>query len=266
MIFNKCLFAAFLAISIINVAYADLLISPTRVSFEERDRTDKVTLINTGKKTRTYRVEWKEQTAGEFGAYGPVTDPDFKSASKFLRFSPRQVTLGPGERQVVKLLLRRSNDMLDGEYRSHLKFVILPEADDIDSTIPKEGISMKLNLFLSYSIPVIVKQGTARVSTKIDNLIVNTDEKGNLALRVDMSKSTEFGATGDVVAYFKDSDNSLIELARLNGINFFHEQETRKVNLVTVANLPNKPGNIIVRYVGIREFVGKVLAEKQFPI
>ena len=265
MTFYKCLAVA-LMMGIINISYADLLISPTRISFEERDRTDQVTLINTGQKTRTYRVEWKEQTAGEFGAYAPVTDPDFKSASKFLRFSPRQVTLAPGERQVVKLLLRRTNDMLDGEYRSHLKFVILPEADDIDSTIPDEGISMKLNLFLSYSIPVIVKKGTARVNTTIDNLIVNTDDQGKLAFQVDMSKSTDYGATGDVVAYFKDNNNKLIELARLNGINFFHEQDIRKVKLVTVGNLPNEQGSIVVRYVGIREFVGKILAEKQFPI
>ena len=36
---------------------AELLISPTRVSFNERDRAQELVLINTGNKKTTYRPE-----------------------------------------------------------------------------------------------------------------------------------------------------------------------------------------------------------------
>ncbi|MFT7054240.1 MAG: P pilus assembly chaperone PapD, partial [Psychromonas sp.] len=36
-------------------AIADLLVIPTRLTFEPRERTEQVTLINTGTETRTYK-------------------------------------------------------------------------------------------------------------------------------------------------------------------------------------------------------------------
>lgn len=252
--------------SLCNQAFADLLVAPTRVSFEERDRTEQVVLINSGKVKRTYRLEWKEQTANEFGVYSAVTDTTFHSASEFIRFSPRQVTLNPGERQVIKLMKRKTGDMPDGEYRSHLKFVILPQQSDMENQAAPEGVSMKLHLFLSYSIPVILKKGETRVNPTIDQLSIGKDAKDRPALKVAMSKTTDYGAVGNVVAYFKDASNNLTKLALLNSVNFFHEQKNRTVNLVAISDMPKKPGSILIRYTGVQEFAGTTLAEREFPI
>ena len=54
-------------------AYANLLISPTRISFDERQRTAKVTVINTGNEYQTYRVLWSEKQAQPSGGYIPVS-------------------------------------------------------------------------------------------------------------------------------------------------------------------------------------------------
>lgn len=252
--------------SLFSHAVADLLVSPTRVSFEERDRTEQVTLINSGTVKRTYRLEWKEQTADEFGKYSIVTDTSFRSASSFIRFSPRQVTLNPGERQVIKLMKRKTGDIPNGEYRSHLKFVILPQQSDLENQDEANGVSMKLHLFLSYSIPVIIKKGEARVNPVIDKLSVSKGTNDRLELKVAMSKTTDYGAVGNVVAYFKDASNNLTKLALLNSVNFFHEQNTRTVNLVPINDLPQQAGSILIRYTGIQEFSGKTLAEREFPI
>lgn len=252
--------------SLFSQAFADLLVSPTRISFEERDRTEQVTLINSGTVKRTYRLEWKEQTANEFGAYSVVTDSNFRSASSFIRFSPRQVTLNPGERQVIKLMKRKTGDMPDGEYRSHLKFVILPTQSDLENQDEAEGVSMKLHLFLSYSIPIILKKGEARVNPVIDNLSVGKGSNNKLELKVAMSKTTDYGAVGNVEAYFKDTANNLTKLALLNSVNFFHEQNTRTVKLMPINDLPQGAGSILIRYTGVQEFSGKTLAEREFPI
>ena len=257
----------FLAVSMVmgNQAYASLLVSPTRVAFEERDRTQQVVLINTGDKKRTYRVEWHEFTADEGGDYRDVTDPNFRKASEYIRYSPRQVTLNPGERQVIKLMARKKNDMVNGEYRSHLKFVVLPEQSELEQQAPAEGVSMKLNLFLSYSIPVVLKKGDDTINPIIEDLRMTRVDSDKPAYRVLLSKDSEYGAIGNVIAYFKDNANNLTQLALLNNINFFHEQNTRSVNLVPTADLPSAEGTIVVRYIGVQEFAGKVLAEKEFP-
>ena len=39
-----------------------------------------------------------------------------------VRISPSQVRLAPGERQIVKLAIRKPKDLAEQEYRSHLAF------------------------------------------------------------------------------------------------------------------------------------------------
>ena len=53
------------------------------------------------------------------------------------RYSPRRVTLRPGETQRVKLALRRGADVPEGEYYSHLKVLTLN--DNVDAEAEKPG-------------------------------------------------------------------------------------------------------------------------------
>ncbi|MFW8120996.1 hypothetical protein, partial [Klebsiella pneumoniae] len=65
--FNKLtLVLVFSFIFLSHNALADLLISPTRISFDERQRTAKVTVINTSKE---YRVIWSEKQSTATGGY-----------------------------------------------------------------------------------------------------------------------------------------------------------------------------------------------------
>ena len=50
-------------------ASASLLISPTRLSFAERERSSKVFLMNTSSETKTYRLEFQQQKQLPDGRY-----------------------------------------------------------------------------------------------------------------------------------------------------------------------------------------------------
>lgn len=247
-----------------NVAWADLLISPTRVAFLERDRTHQVTLINNGTERRTYRIEWVEQTLLPAGGYKQEVPEGFKSASPFLRYSPKQVSLGPGERQIIKLLLRKPQDFADGEYRSHLKFVALPPESEIEQVTA--GIAMKLDAFLSYSIPIVIRQGSVDRLPNIEQVNFFRDSNNKAQIRVDMKKDVSVGFVGNVIASFKTSDGNETEIARLNSVNFFHEQNARQLQLVPVHAIPSTSGEIITRFSGIHEYAGSILAEHKTPV
>ena len=122
-------FVSICLFSFINSAQASLLVSPIRVAFEGRERSHEIVLINSSSEVKTYRLAWQEKLALPSGGYKDLTAEEtvgYPSASKMLRFSPRQVTLKPNERQIVRLGLRRPKDLADGEYRSHLKLEALP--------------------------------------------------------------------------------------------------------------------------------------------
>jgi len=107
-----------------SIAQGDLLITPTRVVFEGNKQKETLNLVNTGKDTSTYSISFLQYNMKEDGSFVIIEKPDSGQlfADPYLRIFPRQVTLAPGEPQVIMLQCRRKADMLAGEYRSHLYF------------------------------------------------------------------------------------------------------------------------------------------------
>ena len=89
-----------LAAPIVANAAANLLVTPTRVLFEQRDRTAQVTLVNQGSETGEFRISFIRQNMTESGNFVPVPEGEAGLFSdKIVRFSPRQVKLPPGQSQ-----------------------------------------------------------------------------------------------------------------------------------------------------------------------
>lgn len=257
----NCLSILLLLLLHVAQVSANLLVAPTRIAFEPRDRTKQVILINQSDKPQTYRLEWVEQLQTQEGNYIPIQAPEeFNTASEIVRFSPRQVRLQAGERQVVKLLARKPADLANGEYRSHLKFTAIPSDLNDETNDNVQGIAMKVHLFLSYTIPVIVKQGETKVSASIDNVIKVDTEKGK-RLKVTLSKQGSYGVSGDVVALQKNESGEEEVIARLNNVNLFHELNERTVTLQPVREGSINEGPISVRFDGKYEFLGMKLSE-----
>ena len=86
-------------------SYASLLISPVRSVLSERDRTQVITLINTGNQTRSYRIEWRQLMAVPEGGYREYTEEEKKRIAgleKIVRVTPKQVSLQPGQRSDLR--------------------------------------------------------------------------------------------------------------------------------------------------------------------
>jgi len=250
----------------IQSASAALLVAPIRVAFDERDRTKEVILINEGDERRTYRVEWQEQTVDAAGGYVALDEAaEFNRASSMIRYSPRQVTLEPGERQIIKLVVRKPADLKQGEYRSHLKFTAIPTGLEASQDPAGPGIGIKMHLFMSYTIPVIVKQGSQEPSVMIGNTSLREND-GRYFLQTELYKDSIFGVSGDLVALQAQANGEQKEVARLNNVNFFHELNQRTAKLVLLAPEQALSGSLTLRYEGKYEFLGKVLSEKSIVI
>jgi hypothetical protein len=251
----------------VTQAYANLLISPTRINFDSRDRIQEVILINSGSETRTYRLSWIESLATTEGGYqdSDINDPALDPLSPFIRFSPRQVTLAPGERQIIKLQLRRKPDMSESEYRSHLLFTVLPPDVDTGSVLPQtqEGASFKLNLLMNYSIPVLYHPalGNVAVDASFEGINRLNDNSADFKFRLDR--------TGDVSAFgrielFSMVDGQRQQIGLANNISVFKELDHRMVS-VRVPNFSkfkDKLTELEIRYVGEKEHLGQTFIQK----
>jgi fimbrial chaperone protein len=250
-------------------ASANLLINPTRVQFNPADRTADVTLINTSDMTTTYRVEWAEKKAKQNGGYHSLTDMEVANApiaSKMIRFSPKQVTLKPGERQTVKLALRRPQGLAIGEYRSHLQLKALPPAKPTTNT--GAAASTAINIVLNFAIPVVVQQGTLQYQfdTSGARISFNPNQK-NGSVEVDLTRSGIHSVTGNINAYWTPNGGQERLIAKVGDFNFWPELQRTTVNLGWVgADFAPADGKLRIVYEGVKDFRGKIFFDKTFSI
>lgn len=252
----KSVFVLFLVSSISFQVNSKLLISPTRVVFEENERTEEIVLINTSTQELTYRLAWVDKFALPDGGYQDAEEAGqvFEhSASDMIRFSPRQVRLKPGERQLIKLLARRSSSNSKAEYRSHLKFIVIPP-DAIADDLPTEGISMQLNLFMNYTIPVMLRtaENNAEIKITAASLRKRPDsERVVLDVSIERKGDTSFLANFEV--YQKGTGPEPI--GRLNAVNFFSELNKNFRGITLTGYDQNAPGELVIRAVGAGEYL-----------
>ena len=117
-------FGALILVSIKSTAQGDLLLYPKRIVFEGAKRSQTLNIANNGKDTARYFISVVQMKMKEDGSFETISQPDSGQdfADKNFRFFPRNVVLAPNEAQSVKIQLVNTNDMLPGEYRSHIYF------------------------------------------------------------------------------------------------------------------------------------------------
>lgn len=254
-------------------AQANLIIHPIRVQFEPNQRSTEVTLLNDSKKTTTYRLEWREKQAKQNGGYIELQGDaakNFPTTSSMIRFSPRQVTLKPGERQTIKLSLRRPARLEMGEYRSHLLFKALPPPVALrDSDEQVAGLTMQMNLVTSFSIPVIVQQGPVDVSVKLDSaqITYNATSPADSSVTVALSQNSKYSAHGDIDAYWTPVGGKEQLVAKVAGTTFWPELKKTSVNLTWVGtNFAPGNGKLRVVFKGARSYQGKTFFDNSIQV
>ena len=154
-----------------------LSISPSRVVLEGRDRSAELTLYNQSDETLTYRIVFRRL---EMTPQGQFRELDAQAPGKFVdafvRYSPRQVSLGPGESQKVRLMVRAPANLGDGEYRSHLTFQALPTPGETEHPTSSNSIDVSLKMRTSVSLPVIYRRGELSAQFEVEELQLEQQE------------------------------------------------------------------------------------------
>jgi len=93
------LIAGFSLLTSFNVAaLGQLMVSPTRIVFEGNERTKQINLINNGSETGRFRISFVRKNMNSSGKIEVIDDKEPGMYSdEMVRFSPRQVTLEPGQ-------------------------------------------------------------------------------------------------------------------------------------------------------------------------
>ncbi len=164
-----------------------LYVAPQRVVIESNKNTSTVNIMNQSDKKRAYNISLIDSVMLENGTTKRVDTFEY-STKRMLRYVPRSVVLEPGERQVVRVMVRRPKDLPDGDYHSHILF----REDTLKSeNTNKEGTDLSFEVGAQYglAIPVIVQHGKIESSMSIaginkeastlKNIVVTFSRTGN---------------------------------------------------------------------------------------
>lgn len=211
-----------------GLAQGDLLIAPTRLVLDGR-RGGEVILSNTGDEPETYRVTLELRRMDENGNLEPVAETDAnateKAALEMIRYAPRRVTLPPSQPQSIRISVRPSADLPDGEYRVHMAFAALPKVRPAEAapTDKAEGISINLIPIYGIVMPIIVRKGQLTVKAALANPHVVHGPNGD-RFAVDMTRSGTESVFGDILVYPKGAKDPVF-VAR--GIGVYPEINVR---------------------------------------
>lgn len=212
-------------------AEANILITPTRVVFEGRERFEVVTLVNTSAETQAYEMSWvffEMQSEGK--AYKSVkVPPGAVDISDNLVFSPRRVTLEAGAKQKIRLALQRPSDLPDGDYHVHLKIAQVPK---VEEKAAEGELVAGLRINLSYTIPVIVRSGDVSVVAEIGDVVLGRNPNTNLlTVDVPIKRSGDYSVLGGVMVYHVDVDGKEELVGEVSNAHIFPEVDSRTISV-----------------------------------
>lgn len=237
---------------------AALLISPTRVVIEGRERSGQLVVVNNSNEVKTYRLSWIEKQSLPSGASRLLKEATEWSVSSMARISPKQVRLAPGERQIIKFRLRKPADLKEGEYRSYLQLKAIPEVKEIET----DNIGIQVNMLLSYTLPLIYRTEKTTPNVNLSNLAV-INEKGFGKIALEFTREGKFSSHGMVEVFFTPSGSKNEErVAVVSSFNIYPETDVFRTQLSLIDPSPLKnSGTFRIRYKGEAEFKGVTFFE-----
>jgi hypothetical protein len=171
-------------------AAAELLVAPTRVVLTPQTRSTELVLVNKGTETAAFRIALENRRMRADGSLEDAGEPQpgEQFADDKLRYSPRQLVLEPGARQVVRVMASAPGELAPGEYRSHLRLMSAPISAGASQIAGEPGadnsLSIELVAIRSITIPVILRVGSLDASVTMDAAAMDSQAPDQLVVRL----------------------------------------------------------------------------------
>jgi len=237
------------------VAQGNLMITPRRVLFEGQKKIQELNLANTGKDSAHYLISMLEIRMNNDGTFDQISVPDSGQnfASNYIRFFPRSVALGPGEAQTIKIQITKQNQLVPGEYRSHIYFRAVPEEKPLgEKEIRKDtsGISVRLIPIFGISIPVIIRVGESTSAVNFSNTSFELLHNDTPVLNMVFNRTGNMSVFGDLKIDFISSQGKITRVGEIQGIAVYTPTSSRhiKITLEKIAGIDYKTGKLHIVY------------------
>jgi P pilus assembly chaperone PapD len=263
----------------VMTAEAKVMVFPRRIIFEDNNRSATIRLINTGEEQITYRILFMQSRMTEDGNIERIASPEQREdrldqmmAQDLIRYSPRQVTLPPGEIQLVRLQVNKPAGLEEGEYRSRLLFQEIPENIEFegDDSANNGGFSIELRAIYGISIPIFVRHGELSADVEISDVQLSKNEATDLLPEIflTINRSGSSSIYGNIEVKYIPNEGRTKILGRISGTALYTDVEERnlRLSLPGAQDIELNEGKIYISYSRPDEDGGGILAETELEL
>jgi len=263
----------------VMTAEAKVMVFPRRIIFEDNNRSATIRLINTGEEQITYRILFMQSRMTEDGNIERIASPEQREdrldqmmAQDLIRYSPRQVTLPPGEIQLVRLQVNKPAGLEEGEYRSRLLFQEIPENIEFegDDSANNGGFSIELRAIYGISIPIFVRHGELSADVEISDVQLSKNEGTDLLPEIflTINRSGSSSTYGNIEVKYIPNEGRTKILGRISGTALYTDVEERnlRLSLPGAQDIELNEGKIYISYSRPDEDGGGILAETELEL
>lgn len=256
----------------------NLTITPTRLVFEGRTRSNVITLVNNGSQAATYRVsvvEMRMREDGSFERIGEDMDQSaVRSARGMFRYAPRQIDLQPGQTQSIRILLRKPPELPEGEYRSHMLIQAIPKKGagrSVESLGGSGDLSINLTIIPGVTLPIIVRHGDLSATATLSDFSLAPAEvgKSNPALSFRINRNGTRSVYGDLTAtYYPSGRNNGVVVSQIKLLAVYVPNAARAVvmRLILPEDAELSGGKIEVKFTTPPSEGAVEMARGEFPV
>lgn len=223
----------FIFCSILVATDADaqgIVLTPTTVVFNDRDRSADIRVANSGTGRTNFRVETVFFQMQPNGLLTEVETHPANSAVSFLRFSPRRFELAPGESQTIRLALRKPADLPPGEYRVHLRVINLGQQAEVPRAVAQGQSMPMVRIQVARAVRILVRHGVREGTATPANLVVRPLPGGEAQIEFDMVRQGGVSVQGAYEAFLRDSrSGQVLEALATGPVSIYADLDRRHI-------------------------------------
>lgn len=202
-----------LVVLLSSASLAQVTIAPTNLFIDNQSKFGTYMVINGSTQPQEISIEFlfgysdTDENGDRFLVYDDSIAAKKHSITDWTRAFPRNFTLQPGQRQIVRLRVSAPTSIEDGTYWARIKTSSLPESAPIELE-SSETVSASIGFKIEQITGVYLKKGNVTTGIDIKNLDtqINTEENV-LSVIADIARTGNSPFLGTIQVDIYDANN-----------------------------------------------------------
>jgi fimbrial chaperone protein len=204
------------------MAWAQVQIFPTRLTLTDQNISGYLNLQNSSSDPQVYELQlvlFKMRNDGSFDRQKEI--PSSHPLVDRLKFSPSQVTLKPGEKQIVRVMVSEFANLPTGEAYLHLQAV----PQKASGAKSQAKTNFQLSARIAVAVPIVVRKGAVQAQPLILQARYKPEPDGGLKLSFEIQKKGDGLIFGDLEVLRKQNQTEEI-ITKVKGIASYIDQRS----------------------------------------